>query len=105
MLHKNNKKTVMETISVDITSDIRCVDLYLINIFTKSWKAERCTDVIFKPAFYFCLLLFKIEICNEDTNNLGTQYFILLNATSGTRWTHDTSQHLIFPAMTKAWYV
>ena len=46
----------METISVAISgsSDMRCLDLYLINIFTKSRKAKRCTDVMFKPAFY-CL--------------------------------------------------
>ena len=46
----------METISVAITgsSDMRYLDLYLINIFTKSRKAERCTDVKFKLAFY-CL--------------------------------------------------
>ena len=46
----------METISVAITgsSDMRCLDLYLINIFTKSRKAKRCADVMFKLAFY-CL--------------------------------------------------
>ena len=46
----------MGTISVAITgsSDMRCLDLYLINIFTKSRKAERYTDVMFKLAFY-CL--------------------------------------------------
>ena len=51
---KNNfftaTKTVVETISVAISdnSDALCFDLYLINIFEKSTKAERCTDVMFK---------------------------------------------------------
>ena len=46
----------METFSVVITgsSDMRCFDVYLINIFTKSRKTERCTNVMFKLAFY-CL--------------------------------------------------
>ena len=54
MLHK--EKTVMETISVAITgtSGMHCLDLYLINIFLKSRNTERCTDVMFKLAFY-CL--------------------------------------------------
>ena len=45
----------MQTISVAITgtSDMCCLDLYLINIFMKSRKAERCTDIMFKLAFYF----------------------------------------------------
>ena len=46
LFHKNNffteKKTIVETISVTITdsSNVWCLDLYLINIFTKSTKAE-----------------------------------------------------------------
>ena len=31
------------------------------------------------------LLLMNIEIYNEDINILGTQYFVLLDAASGTR--------------------
>ena len=82
----------METISVAIngSSDVHCFDLYLINIFMKSRKAERCTDVMFKLAFY-CLSV-TVEDLNlqrrhryEDINILGTQYFVLLNTTSGTR--------------------
>ena len=82
----------METISVVIngSSNVRYFDLYLINIFTKSRKAERCTDVMFKMAFY-CLSV-TVEDLNvqqrhryEDTNILGTQYFVLRNTTSGTR--------------------
>ena len=42
------EKTVVETILVVITdsSDVRCFDLYLINIFTKSTKAERCRHYV-----------------------------------------------------------
>ena len=45
----------METISVAITSstNVHCFDLYLINVFMKSRKAERCTDIMFKLAFFF----------------------------------------------------
>ena len=58
------EKTVMETISVAITgsSDMRCFDLYLINIFKKSRKAERCTDVMFKLPSYF------LSVTVEDLN-------------------------------------
>ena len=50
------KKTVKETFSVAIndSSDVLCFDLYLINIFAKSTKAERCTDVMFELRLY-CL--------------------------------------------------
>ena len=46
----------METISVAITdgSNVRCLDLYLIIIFMKSTKAERCTDITIKLTLY-CL--------------------------------------------------
>ena len=69
----------METISVAITGsfNVRCFDLYLVNIVTKSRKAERCTDVMFKLAFYY--LSVTVEDLNlqrrhryEDINNLGT---------------------------------
>ena len=51
-----HEKNVEETISVVIndSSDVRCLDLYLINIFTKSTKAERCTDIKFTQTLY-CL--------------------------------------------------
>ena len=54
----------METISMAITgsSDVCCFDLYLINIFTKSRKTERCTDVMLKLAFY-C-----VPVTVEDLN-------------------------------------
>ena len=41
---------MVEIISVAITdsSNVRYFDLYLINIFTKSTKAERSTNITFK---------------------------------------------------------
>ena len=50
------KKPVVETILVPISdsSDVCCFDLYLINIFMKSTKAERCTDIMFRLTLY-CL--------------------------------------------------
>ena len=58
------KKTVVETISVTITdsSDVRWLDLYLINIFKKSTKAERCTGITFKPTLYG--LSVTVEVLN-----------------------------------------
>ena len=40
----------METISVALNdgSSVLCFHLYLINIFAKSTKEERCTSVMFK---------------------------------------------------------
>ena len=74
------KKTVVETISVAITdiSDVQCLDLYLINIFTKSAKAERYTGITFK------LTLHCLSVSVEDLN-LATRYFFLLDATLGAR--------------------
>ena len=40
--------------AINDSSDVLWFGLYLINIFTKSKKAERCTDVTFKLALY-CL--------------------------------------------------
>ena len=50
------KRCIVETISVAIKdkSNMICFDLYLINIFLKSTKAERCTDVMFRLTLY-CL--------------------------------------------------
>ena len=47
---------IVEIISVTIndSSDVLCFDLYLINIFVKYTKAERCTDVMFTQTLY-CL--------------------------------------------------
>ena len=41
---------------------VRCSGLYLINIFMKSRKAERCTDIVLKLTFY-CL-----SVTVEDLN-------------------------------------
>ena len=59
-----HEKNVEETISLAIndSSDVRCLDLYLINIFTKSTKAERCTDIKFK------LTLYCLSVTVEDLN-------------------------------------
>ena len=58
------KKMYWKTISVAITdsSYVRCLDLYLINIFQKSAKAERCTDITFK------LTLYCLSVTVEDLN-------------------------------------
>ena len=50
------EKTVVETISVAITdsSDVRCFDLYLINIFTKSTNGNAHWNTLFRsPRCYF----------------------------------------------------
>ena len=54
----------MKTITVTIndSSDVLCFDLYLIDIFPKSRKAERCTDVMFK------LTLYCLSVTVEDLN-------------------------------------
>ena len=60
----------METISVAITSssDACCFDIYLINIFMKSRKAERCTNVTFKLAFFLSVNVEDLKIYTEDIN-------------------------------------
>ena len=54
----------METISKAISDsfDVLCFYLYLIDIFEKSMKAERCTDVMFK------LTLYCLSVTLEDLN-------------------------------------
>ena len=56
---------MVETISVTISasSDVFCFDLYPINIFTKSTKAERCTGFMFK------LTLYCLSVTVEDLNS------------------------------------
>ena len=58
------KKNVVETNLVAITDsyDVQCLDLYLINIFKKSTKAERCTDITLK------LTLYCLSVTVEDLN-------------------------------------
>ena len=48
--------------AINGSSDVLCFDLYLINIFSKSTKSERCTDVIFK------LTLYSLSVTVEDLN-------------------------------------
>ena len=44
----------METtlVAINASSDMLCFDLYLITVFVKSAKANRCTDVVFKLTLY-----------------------------------------------------
>ena len=58
------KKTGLKTILVAITDsfDVDCFDLYLINIFRKSAKSERCTDIMFK------LTLCCLSVTVKDLN-------------------------------------
>ena len=48
--------------AINDSSDVLCFDLYLTNIFAKSMKAERCTDVVFK------LTLNCLFVTVEDLN-------------------------------------
>ena len=48
--------------AINDSSDVLCCDLYLINIFAKSTKAERCIDVMFK------LTLYCVSVTVEDLN-------------------------------------
>ena len=81
-----------------------CFDLYLINIFTKSMKSERCKDIMFKLALY-CLSVTVADLNlqwryrYEDINILVTRYSVPLYTTLGARQVHDTSVCLIFPAL------
>ena len=80
----------METILVAIndSSDVPCFDVYLINIFAKSTKAERYTDIIVKLTLY-CVsvtaedLNLQQRYRDKDINVLGTCYFIVLDSTLG----------------------
>ena len=58
------EKNIVKTISVAIinSSDVQCLDLYLIIIFMKSTKADRCTDITFK------LTLYSLSVTVEDLN-------------------------------------
>ena len=100
------KKSVVETILVAIagSSSVCCFDLYLINMLTKSTKAERCTDITFRST----LNSLSVTVENlhlqwgcryEDAIILGTHSFVLLDANLGTRQAHDTSVRLIFLAL------
>ena len=80
----------VETISVVISdsSDMLYFDLYLIYVFDKSTKAERCADIMFKLTLH-CLscavegLSLSWRYRHEDMHILDTHYFILLGSTLG----------------------
>ena len=44
------------------SSDVPCLELYLINMFTRSTKVERFTDITFK------LTLYCLSVTVEDQN-------------------------------------
>ena len=71
--------------AINDSSDVPCFDVYLINIFAKSTKAERCTDIVFQLTLY-CVSV-TVEDLNlqqryryKDINVLGTCYFIVLDS-------------------------
>ena len=77
-------------------SDMICLDLYLINIFVKSTKAERCTDVMFRLTLYClsgtyigCTRWNGIPLVKTNyiyvyiSNIVITHYFVALDSTLG----------------------
>ena len=58
-------------------------------MFTKSRKAERCTNML-KLAFY-CFSVTNKDMY-EDINILDTQYFVLLDTTSGAQCYRRTTR-------------
>ena len=76
--------------AINDSSDELCFDLYLINIFAKSTKAERYTDVMFKLTLY-CLSVTVEDLDLErkcrykDINILRIHYFVVLDSTLGAR--------------------
>ena len=48
--------------AINDMSDVGYLDLYLINIFTKSTKAEGYTDITFKLTLY-CLPVTAEDLC------------------------------------------
>ena len=48
---------------------LMCFDLYLINIFVKSTKAERCSDIMFKLTLY-CLFVTAGDIVTFRVEHL-----------------------------------
>ena len=56
--HKNNffigkKTSLKQSQRPSKIADVLCFGLYVVNVFEKSTKAERCTDVIFKLTLYY----------------------------------------------------
>ena len=65
---KTKKQNTVETTLVATTdsSNARCFDLRLRNIFPQSTKTQRWTYIMFKLTLFVYLLLWKIYIYNED---------------------------------------
>ena len=74
-----------------------CFNLYSINIFTKSTKAERCR-VILRWHFIVYLLLFMFFF-----KIWSSCYFILYSTTLGAKQTYGTSVWLVFPDVGSIW--
>ena len=95
----------METISVAITesSNAECVMSWPVSnkYIYKILQRKRDTRTLHSSWLFVVHL--KIQIYNEDRyedkNILGTPCFILLDATLGAQQVHNTSMHLIFPAL------
>ena len=58
------KKPVVETISMATTDSchVRYFELYLINIFMKSTKAERCADIMFRLTFCLSVTIADLNL-------------------------------------------
>ena len=48
--------------AINDSCDVLCFDLYLINIFMKSTKAKRCTDVMFKLTLCFSVTVEDLNL-------------------------------------------
>ena len=58
---------------INDSSDVLCFDLYLINIFTKSTQAQRCTDFMFKLTLYCLSVAIEDLNLNEDIGKKSTK--------------------------------
>ena len=77
--------------AINDSSDVPCFDVYLINIFVKSTKAERCTHIIVKLTLYCVSVTVKDLNLQQryrykDINVLDTCYFIVLDSTLGAQY-------------------
>ena len=80
------------------SSNVWCLDLYLMKIFMESAKAERCTGIMFKLTLYCLSVIVEDLNLNEDINISGTCYFILLAATFGAGTRHKSAPNFSWPA-------
>ena len=58
---------------INDSSDVLCFDLYLINIFTKSTQAQRCTVFMFKLTLYCLSVAIEDLNLNEDIGKKSTK--------------------------------